>query len=63
LESLEDWNTGVGFNSTKCKSFHYSSDKNMLWAFSPAAIDEGGKKKAAKPGLLRSPSKSDVMYP
>lgn len=60
FDSLEDWKIGVGFNSTKCKIFHFSSDTNMLCAPSLEAINEGGgggeNKEEAKPRLVRNPS-------
>lgn len=38
LDSIEDWKTGVGFN---CKIFCSSRGKNVLWALSLEAINEG----------------------
>lgn len=56
FDSLEDWKIGVGFNSTKCKIFHFSSDTNVLCAPSLEAINEGGGaekiKKKQNQGLL-----------
>lgn len=40
FDSVEGWKTGVRFNY---KIFHFSRDKNVLWALSLEAINEGGE--------------------
>lgn len=49
FDSLVNLRTRVELNSTKCKVFHFGSDKNMLWYFS-----------LAKPRLVRNLLTSDV---